>query len=173
MTTVIPSLVAMSWTSCMMECCIFTSKLATGSSARMIFGSWISMRGDSDALLLPAAQRVSAAVVKLRIVEPRPPQGVNGGLVILMRKGVGQGAEEAQVVQPPAHDVDQHGHPVDEIELLENHADVRAKRQQFLVGHVADLLAVDDDVARGRLHQVVEAPEQGRLTDAAGPGRGR
>src|SRR5699024_6390121 len=80
------------------------------------------------------------------------------------------------------HDVLQRGHVREEVEALEDHADLPALRRDLLVLEavqpalplrlllpVAHEVTVDEDPARLDVLELVEAPEEGRLARAGRP----
>ena len=62
-------------------------------------------------------------------------------------------------------DVLQHGHVLEEVEGLEDHAHLTAQAVQRIAGR-GDVLAVDDDLARGGRFEHVDGPEKRTLAGA-------
>ncbi len=111
---------------------------------------------DADALLLAARQlgRIAVALVgQADHVEQRLDAAPDAGTV---------GAEDLEGQRHVVED----GARGQQVEVLEDHADRAARRPQRPLVERADVDAVDDDPARGRLLQPVDEPDQGRL---AGP----
>src|SRR5919205_408567 len=96
---------------------------------------------DGGALLLPAGEL--AGIVVLAALQPDDPQGGADVLAALAAREVGQ--QERQL------DVLEGGQDGDQVVELEDEADVVGPPSGRLgVGHPADILAVDLDLAAGR-----------------------
>ena len=79
---------------------------------------------------------------------------------VLRRKLAPPRAPRRHVAQPPAQQVLHHGQALDQVVFLEHHADVAARVAQRRAGKPREIGAVEQDLARGRLDQPVDAADQ-------------
>ena len=129
---------------------------AGGLIAQQHSGMGGQRTGDGHALLLSAGQLGRVGVRLIR--QAHQLQQLVGALLGLVSLDTGQLHGEAYVPQAGAlHQ---------QIEPLEDHGDLPPRRPQLGGGHGVQPLAVDDDLAAGRLLQQVDAPHQRALTGA-------
>jgi hypothetical protein len=86
----------------------------------------------------------------------------------LAHPGVDLVLGEVQLLGQAEADVLGDGHRVEQRVLLEQHADIGAHAQQFLLAHLADTLTVDEDCPGIRPEQSENQLERHRLPRAAG-----
>ena len=127
-----------------------------GLVAQQYLGVGGQCAGDGDALLLAAGQlgRVGTRLVG----QTYQLQQLTGALLRL-------GLLHARQLHGKA-DIPQAAALHQQIEPLEDHGDLPPRRPQLGGGHGVQPLAVDDDLAAGRLLQQVDAPHQRALTGA-------
>ena len=65
------------------------------------------------------------------------------------------------VAEPPGQDIGDHFRTVDEIEMLEDHADPASNQAEVLLGRRGDILAVPEDSPGGGLDQAIDAAQAG------------
>src|SRR5690606_5681184 len=87
---------------------------------------------------------------------------------VRLRIAPGGRLEEGDEPQPSREHVLHHAQPVDQVEVLEDHADGATHVAQGCALQRGDLRPVERDRARCRLDQPVDAPQQGALTSARG-----
>ena len=93
---------------------------------------------------------------------------LEGAIDVGGRKPAQTRAPDRDVAEPAAQHVLDHREPLDQIVLLEHHADAPARRAQRAAVQPREVLAHEQDLARGRVDQAVDAADQRRL---AGAGR--
>lgn len=67
------------------------------------------------------------------------------------------------MAEAPGEHVLQYGGPLDQVEALEDHADLAAHLAQLLAAGGGHVPAVDEDLPARGLHQAVDGPEEGGL----------
>ncbi|OGK93454.1 MAG: hypothetical protein A2W08_06400 [Candidatus Rokubacteria bacterium RBG_16_73_20] len=121
---------------------------------------------DADALALAARERVGALVATLRqldaVQQPERLLDVRG------REATEPAPPEADIAQAAGEHVLHHAEPLDERELLEDHAHPAAGAPERSRAERGDVLALEHDAPRGRLDEAVHAADEGAL---AGPRR--
>ena len=121
--------------------------------------------GDPDPLALAARQLVGALVDV--ILQAHPVQQRQRAFDVGARKGAEQRAEVSRIPEAPGQHVVHDAHAVDEVELLEDHADVAAKGAQAAPAQRRHFTAMETDASATRLHELVDAADQRRLARAA------
>ena len=121
---------------------------------------------DADPLTLSARQGVGALGRELG--QPEPLQQIERLADIVLRELPQPGAPGVNVPQPAAQEVLDHAQPFDQVELLEDHPDPAAAGPQRLPAERDQIGAFEEDAARGRFHQPVDAAEQRALSRARG-----
>src|SRR5579862_608469 len=71
--------------------------------------------------------------------------------------------------KPAGEHVLQHTEALDQVELLEDHADAGAQPAKFGAANVGDIATGDKYLTRGRLDQPVDAAQEGRLAGSGKP----
>jgi hypothetical protein len=120
---------------------------------------------DGDALLLAARQRVGAA--NRQMGEAHLAQAVEGEVAVAGGEAAEQARQRGHVAEPAGQHVVEHGGAAHEVELLEDHPDLPARRPQrggIGAGHGA---AGHPHAARGRLDQPVDRAQERRLARSA------
>ena len=121
--------------------------------------------GDADALALAAGEAVGALVDVLGEADPVEQAQRLGDVVLGVHAQ--DAAQRAGVAEPAGQHVVHHREPLDQVELLEDHADVAALQPHLGIGELEQVDAVEHDLAAGRLDQPVDAADQRRLAGAA------
>ena len=132
-----------------MEVVVCGSSALVASSHRMIFGFVDSAR-DGHALLLTAGQL--AGIVVLAVGQADDLQHLVHALVDGLLLHAGDLHREG--------DVAAHVALLQEVEVLEDHGDFLPQLAQRLGREARQVLAVDDDVAAGRLLQKIDAAHE-------------
>ena len=130
---------------------------AGGLVAQQDLGVGRQGAGDTDALLLATRQlrRVLFGVVR----EPDAGQQFGDALVdFAARQLAGQGQWQCHVVGD--------GFGSQQVEVLENHPDLLAEAAQLAGVERGNVLAIDDDLAAGRLFKAVDQTQHGALAGA-------
>src|SRR5205085_6154975 len=83
-------------------------------------------------------------------------------LLVLARRDVENGENERQVLE--------HCHPLDQFEVLEDHADFAAEERDLRALHGVEVAAVDDDLPLRRANLSQDQLQQRRLAGAARAG---
>ena len=113
--------------------------------------------GNPDTLFLSARKLVRIGILlilQIDEIEERPYDLIDGSLLDMSKP------------QRQSH-IFIHRPGLQQIELLEDHADILAHPAQFLIGQSTDVLAMDPDASRCRHLQRIDHAEQGRLAGAA------
>jgi hypothetical protein len=160
---VMPSCRQIRWISSRTRLAVAGSRLATGSSARMVFGAWISAR-DSDALLLAAGQLVGAAERPVQQFNPIENLERQAALGSTWRQ---QRPQRRVEPKPAEQDVLQRRMPADQMVLLEDHGRLPAVTAQRCSAREDRLVIAANDGATRRPGEPVQASQQRGF---AGPG---
>ena len=120
-----------------------------------------------DALPLAAGQAVGAGVSEA--AEPHRLEQLERPVDVARGEAPQPRRERRHVPEASAEDVLHHRQALHEVVLLEHHADVAPHRAQLAFLQAGEVPAVEDDLARGRLDQPVDAADQRRLAGARRP----
>ena len=121
--------------------------------------------GDADALALAAGKPVGALVDVLAQADPVEQAQRLGDVVLGVHAQ--DAAQGAGVAEPAGQHVVHHRQPLDQVELLEDHADVAALQPHLGIRQLEQVDAVEQHLAAVRLDQPVDAADQRRLAGAA------
>jgi hypothetical protein len=119
---------------------------------------------DADALALAAGQRVGAFV--RHVVETDARQQPERLVDIGLRETPEPAPPEADIAEPAGEHVLHHGEPLDQGVFLEDHSHAPARAPQFAAPEPGDHGVVEGDGSGGRLHQPVDAADDGRFSGA-------
>ena len=122
--------------------------------------------GNADPLALSTGKLIGALVHKLQ--QSDPVEEAQGMLNVVPREGAKQGAQVAGVTEAAGQYIVHDAHAVDEVEFLKDHADVTPQQAQLAAPQRGDLAIEEQYFAAARLHQPVDAADQGRFAGAAG-----
>ena len=104
-----------------------------------------------------------------RVAKPERPTASSSSKARSMsasRESAQPRAPGRHVAEPPAQQVLHHRQALDQVVFLEHHADPAARPAQAAAGQLGEVLAAEQDLARGRLDQPVDAADQRGLAGA-------
>ena len=115
---------------------------------------------DGDSLLLPSGKLFGQRIEP--VVQPDGAQRLVRELLLIPRRQTEDGHDEREILEDR--------HALDQLEVLEHHADLPAKMRQLLPPDGREVPARDDDLPLARLDLLEDQLEDGRLARTAGTG---